>query len=116
MRLLFLIHALAHGGAERVTCTLANHWSRKGWQVTIVTVASEPVDFYELNPAIRRLSLNLASEPSNALVGLWNNVRRIRMLRRTLRQVKPDVAVAMMTTVSILLAIAACGMSNMKVI
>src|SRR5215471_15668957 len=106
MKLLFLTHALTHGGAERVTSTLANYWARKGWDVTILTVASKQLDFYELDANVRRLEMNLASDGGNPLVGLWNNIRRIRKLRKTLKQVRPDAAVAMMTTVGVLLAVA----------
>lgn len=116
MKLLLFIYSLCNGGAERVTASLANHWSRKGWQVTILTVAVERLDFYELDPAVRRISLDLASDGGNVLTGLWNNIRRIRMLRRVLKQAKPDIALSMMTTANVLLALAACGMADISTI
>jgi hypothetical protein len=59
-------------------------------------------DFYELNPAIRRISLNLAADSGNALVGLAQNQRRVIALRRELRRFSPDVALGMMTGVNVL--------------
>ncbi len=113
MRILFFIHSLSSGGAERVTANLANHWAAKGWEVFIVTLASQELDFYDLHPRVQRITLGLAGESRNAAVGMWNNLRRIYALRRVLRRVRPQVAVAMMTTANVLLAIAAWGLSNL---
>jgi len=55
MRLLFFIHSLSGGGAERVTVNLANHWAAKGWQITIVTLAPLSFNFYKLDPAVERI-------------------------------------------------------------
>jgi glycosyltransferase involved in cell wall biosynthesis len=115
MKLLLFIYSLGNGGAERVTANLANYWARKGWQVTILTLADGP-DFYELHPAVRRMSLSSASDGGNVLLGVWNNLRRIRMLRRALKQLKPDVALAMMTSANVLLALAARGMRDVTAI
>jgi hypothetical protein len=60
MRLLIYIHSLENGGAERVVSNLANYWVAIGWDVTVVTVASHSTDFYVLDPAVKRYSLNLA--------------------------------------------------------
>lgn len=112
MRLLFFIHSLSSGGAERVTANLANHWAAKGWHITIVTLAPLSLDFYELHPAVRRTALELAGESQNVLAGLWNNLRRVRALRQVLRQVQPDIALALMSTANVILALATRGLTN----
>jgi glycosyltransferase involved in cell wall biosynthesis len=94
------------GGAERVTASLANYWAAKGWEITIVTLTPQSDDFYELSTAIKRVALELGGESSNVLVGLMHNVRRVLAVRRVLRDTKPDVALGMMTTANILLALA----------
>lgn len=104
---------MSSGGAERVTANLANYWSQQGRQVTILTLAGKGLDFYELHPAVNRISLNLVTERGNFLLGPWNNVRRIWMLRKVLKEVRPDVVVSMMTRANVLLALAASGISNM---
>ncbi|MDB5763092.1 MAG: glycosyl transferase [Herminiimonas sp.] len=113
MRLLFFIHSLGAGGAERVTASLANHWTAKGWDVTIVTLAPRAADFYELAPGVARIALNLAQESGDALTGSLRNIRRIAAVRASLRQVHPDVAVAMMTTANVILALAAAGLPGL---
>jgi len=98
------------GGAERVTANLANHWAGKGWEITVVTLAPRSLDFYELHPAVKRVSLGLGSDSANVVVGLWQNLRRVMAMRRVLRKVQPDIALGMMTTANVLLALAALGL------
>lgn len=110
MRLLIFIHSLHAGGAERVTANLANHWAGRGWQVTVATLTSEERDFYTLHPAVRRVALDVAGVSASALAAVGGNVQRIRAVRRMLKDVRPDVALAMMSTANILLALAAWGL------
>lgn len=116
MRLLIFIYSMSSGGAERVSASLANHWAAKGWEVTIVTLSQKSLDFYELHPAVKRTALELAGESANVLAGLWQNIRRVLALRRVLRQVQPDIALGMMTTANVLLALAAWGLPTLRTV
>lgn len=116
MRLLIFIHSLSSGGAERVTANLANHWAGKGWDIAVVTLAPSSHDFYELHPAVKRIALELAGDSSNGLAGLVQNLRRVIALRRVLRDIKPDIAIGMMTTANVLLALAAWGLPQLRAI
>ena len=121
MNLLIFTTSMACGGAERVTANLANHWADKGWNVSIVTLASIEMDFYELHPTVRRITLNLvrgnlARGSGNPLTAVINNLRRITTLRRVLRAVQPDIALAMMLSNNVLLALAAIGMRDITTI
>lgn len=107
MKLVIYIHSLSSGGAERVTATLANHWAQKDWYVVVVTVTGGGHDFYDLNERIRRIALSLAAESSNLFQAVLNNLHRIWTLRRILLQEKPDVAMSMMTTANVIMAISA---------
>jgi glycosyltransferase involved in cell wall biosynthesis len=114
--LLFFIQSLASGGAERVTANMANYWAKKGWAVTIVTMTGAELDFYELHPTIKRIPLNLQGRSSNQILGLLNNLKRIFALRRALKEVSPDVAIAMMSTASVVMAFAALGLKKIATI
>lgn len=116
MNLLFFISSLSSGGAERVTANLANYWAAKGWQITVVTLAPKGMDFYDLHPSVRRIALDLAGESGNPLIGLIRNLRRIRALRRVLREVQPDVALAMIHKVNVLLAFASRGLPGVAAV
>ena len=76
----------------------------------MVTVAPEGEDYYALNPAVRRISINLARPSYNMLDGLAQNVKRISALRRALLTWGPDVAIAMMDTACVTLSAAAQGL------
>lgn len=106
MKLCFFIYSLTLGGAERVAVTLANHWAAKGWQIVVITMASNQRDFYTLDPRIKRIALNNALESRNPGHALLNNLRRIYDLWAILRREQPDIAVSMMAGANIILAIA----------
>jgi len=112
MKILFFIHSLSCGGAERVTATLANYWAREGWDVGIVTLAPETQDFYKLHSSVRRVALDLAQESTHLLHGVANNMRRVAALRKILKIERPDVVVGMMTTASVLLGLAGLGINR----
>ncbi|WGJ16194.1 glycosyltransferase family 4 protein [Methylocapsa sp. D3K7] len=116
MKLLFFISSLSGGGAERVTVNLANHWASKGWRITIVTLAPVTDDCYALHPEIVRRSLSLIGSSRNIVDGLTRNLHRIRALRQVLLATEPDVAVGMMSTACVTLALAGWGLTKIEVI
>lgn len=111
-RLLIFISSLSSGGAERVTANLANYWAEKGWGITVVTLSDSTSDFYELSPSVQKIRLGLLQESTNPLMGVLNNLRRVRALRRVLRNTRPQVALAMMDKTNIVLSLAAWGLPN----
>jgi glycosyltransferase involved in cell wall biosynthesis len=56
--------------------------------------------------------LELAGESRNVVGGLWKNLHRVRALRQVLRQVQPDIALALMSTANVILALATRGVAN----
>jgi glycosyltransferase involved in cell wall biosynthesis len=115
-KILIFIYSMSSGGAERVTANLANYWARKGWDITIVTLASCDLDFYQLHLSVKRVALELAGNSENVLLGLKQNLCRILALRQVLRQIQPDIALGMMTGANVLLALAAFSLSNLRTI
>ncbi|MAT50404.1 MAG: glycosyl transferase [Porticoccaceae bacterium] len=106
MKLLFYLYSLSAGGAERVTATLANYWAGKGWSITVVTTTGRELDFYTLEPAVKRIALETAGNSSGALQALVNNGRRVAALAQVLRHERPEIAIGMMATANATLAIA----------
>jgi len=111
MHVLICIHSLGNGGAERMAGELANGWARAGRTVTLVTLEDADVDFQCLDPAVRRLALAVSGNSGGWGAAIYNNWRRVRALRQVLRRQRPDVALAMMTTSAVLLAIASAGLT-----
>jgi glycosyltransferase involved in cell wall biosynthesis len=116
MRLVIFIYSLNSGGAERVTANLANYWIKKEWDITILTLTPKELDYYHLDPKVKRLSLMLSSESNGICSAIFNNIRRISALRRTLRLIKPSVALSMMSTANILLALSTIGLKDITLV
>lgn len=110
MRLTIVIHSLSSGGAERVAANLANAWAERGWAVSLVSLAPESLDFYRLSPRVRRKALDVAGSSSGLLGALRANARRVRALRRTLRELEPEAVLAMAHTTAVLAILAARGL------
>lgn len=108
-RVLLFIHSLHGGGAERVAVDLSAHWARAGRDVMVVTQAGKEDDAYALDPRVSRAVLNTVGE-GGGLRGIWSNVRRVRALRRVMREFRPDIVLGMMTTASVLAVIAGAGL------
>ena len=91
MKILFYINTLGHGGAERVMSNLANEFSKKDYDVTLVT--SFPCEWeYPLTDRVRRI--NLVNE---RVVGFFKrNIVLTRALRKVVKSEKPDVVVSFM--------------------
>lgn len=111
MRIAFVIPGLGPGGAERIASLLCNFWAAQGHSVTLITFeAVDALPFYSLHQrvAIRRLEtpagrLGLATK-------LATNVRRVRRLRKLLRELRPDTIVAFTTDANVVSLCAACGL------
>ena len=111
MRIAMTIHALFGGGAERLMSQLAARWSEAGHEVHLITWSTPDSDQYKVPAEVVRHGLNLLSVSPNRLRGLLANVKRVRMLRRTLRSIQPDRIVSFCDQMNIVTLQAARGMS-----
>lgn len=106
MRIAFLIRSLSGGGAERAAVSLAGAMARRAHTVTLlVLMGDEP--FYTLDPSVRVLYMDLESH-ENAVGSARDLLRRLYVLRRTVRTEKPDVLVGMSYAMSTY-AVLACA-------
>jgi GalNAc-alpha-(1->4)-GalNAc-alpha-(1->3)-diNAcBac-PP-undecaprenol alpha-1,4-N-acetyl-D-galactosaminyltransferase len=107
MRILLAIPSLRCGGSERVMTTLATHWLRRGYDVSLATFESPETDFFAVDPAARRFVLG---ETGAAGVGwLAANRDRVRALRSAVRQSRADVVLSFLYTMNLLAVVAARG-------
>lgn len=106
----FVISSLTLGGAERVVASLADYWSARGHDVTVISMSSRAADFYQTSPAVHRIWLDLAGDSGAVGAAVSANFKRIVALRAALRRLKPDVAIAFMTEANVLLGLAAIGL------
>ena len=111
MHILIVIHSLGLGGAERVTAHLSRLWIAAGHRVTIATISAGGA-FYGVDPSVRVVVLGLARESRGIVDAALGNLLRLRAIRAMIRSLKPDVTIGMMTTASVLVALAGLGLPS----
>lgn len=66
MKILFVIHDLCHGGAEKVLVNLANHMNKSKFDVTILSLFSGGINEQFLSPEVRLLHGHNLMLPGNS--------------------------------------------------
>lgn len=98
MKITFFISALIGGGAEHVTCKMANYLVGAGHRVSILTMA-ETASYY-LAPQVLTSSLLEKGEGGNAVKSFF---LRIKRLKRYLKTNDCDIYIVMLPITTILL-------------
>ena len=113
MRILLIISSLSSGGAERVLTNLANTLSQK--HDVIILTFSKDAPFYVLSENITHIKLDLLKESKNILSSVKNNIKRIFILKKIMKDINPDVNISFMTNTNIL-SIIATKLNHQKII
>lgn len=116
MRVSLVISSLAAGGAERVLSLMANYWVTTGWAVTVLTFddGAQP-PFFDLNVGVQHWALGVRGDSPTIAVALWNNLRRIVVLRNAVHQSRPDAVVSFGEKTNVVTVLATRGL-GLKVI
>ncbi len=106
MRISFFIGSMIRGGAERVISLLANHYCRSGWNVDIVLLLANKVE-YDLDEKIHIVDLT-ASGNSYAQKALsW-----LPKIRAYLKEKKPERVVSFVARINALVLTASVGLKT----
>ncbi|MXU65226.1 glycosyltransferase family 4 protein [Oceanomicrobium pacificus] len=99
MRLVFILSGLSAGGAEKIIALLAAHRMERGDEVHVVAMyCPEEGPYFPLPDGVKVHVLDRGAVQGGR--GLqW---RRLRFIRRTLREIAPDVAVSFLTKINVL--------------
>lgn len=89
MNIMFSTGCLKKGGAERVISNLANYFIKHNNVSIVTTVKGE--QYYELDKNINVYTLDGDYNISNFLI---KNIKRIRNLKRIIKEIKPDIVVS----------------------
>ncbi|RVA36170.1 glycosyltransferase family 4 protein, partial [Mesorhizobium sp. M7D.F.Ca.US.004.03.1.1] len=108
---LIVLPGLGAGGTEHVVNVLANQWAARGWLVTLVTFeAPGPPPYYHFDPAVRIVRLGLPQVKRSRTRAIVAGVRRIFLLRRTLKILAPDVTLSFLTRTNVMSLAASRGL------
>lgn len=108
--LTLVVHALHGGGAERVAATMASQWAAHGDHVTVITLAAVDSDAYPLDSRVTRIGLDWMRRSRSPLHAVWNNLRRLGAVRRSLQAADPTVIVSLTDQINVLTLLAARGL------
>ena len=111
-----VIESLRGGGAQHVASALANHWSRTGIAVTVVTLLPAGTDFFRLDPAINRIVVPDPGASSNPLTAIVSNIVRIARLRAVLKACSAGTIVSFVGSMNILTVLASRGLGKRVII
>jgi GalNAc-alpha-(1->4)-GalNAc-alpha-(1->3)-diNAcBac-PP-undecaprenol alpha-1,4-N-acetyl-D-galactosaminyltransferase len=115
LRIALAIHSLFGGGAERLMSQLAARWAAAGHEIHLVTWSTSETDQYSVPSEVQRHGLDLLGESSSVWRALWANVGRVRTLRRTLRQIQPDLVLSFCDQMNVV-ALQAAGKLSIPVV
>ena len=105
------------GGAERVLSDMANYWARRNWRITLATWSGpETEDFYAIDPAVRRVWLDVRSADISILKKIRSNLMLVRNLRRLIRDVNPDAVLSFIDRSNVQTIVATIGLDVRVVI
>lgn len=105
----FVLPSLGMGGAERVASELSSEFIKKGLNVKFFLLDNEEI-CYNIDKKIQVKFLQFNSKENKII----KNLRRIKKLRRELKQNKIDIVISFITS-SDFLTILATRMTNIKV-
>jgi len=111
MKIVLVISSLTSGGAERVLTTLANYWSEKGWEVTILAILSHDKNFYKLHENIQLKSLDIRYKNS-----ILNTLWYFYGIRNVVKEENPDYVISFISAINIFTLIALIGLKQPVII
>lgn len=110
MKISFIIGTMSGGGAERVISVLANWFSKKGYDTSVIAIIEDNIS-YELDPNIKYYANQF-----NNFKRLKRVANRYSFTKRTLRDIQPDVVISFTTEINIYALIASLGLKSKVII
>ncbi len=104
----FVLGSMRRGGAERVISILANHYTKKGWNVDILLLLSGDCE-YELDPNIQLYSF---SDEQKSRLGMLPNW--LKKIRGYVKANRPDIILSFAARINIIMYFATLGMKTKK--
>ncbi len=105
MNICFCVDSMGSGGAERVVANLSSFFIESHEDVSIImTSVKEKKSFYALNEKVKLFCI---CEGSNKKI---NPIKRIKLLKKTIKHINPDVVISFLPHVNVYTAFALKGL------
>lgn len=107
MKLTLVISSLSAGGAERVISMMANYWAAKGNRITLLSLEnSREPPFFDLHPSVIHRPLGIAGASASPIQGIINNLKRVRVIRRAIKESLPEAIISFLSRTNVLALLA----------
>lgn len=106
MKILFIIHALTGGGAERVMATLMNNLCQRGYDICLLTDTETPFAF-DIDTRIELI--NLRQPCPNDIHDIRRKFWGYYIIRKVAKEMECDLAVSFLTEMNCTAALALMG-------
>ena len=110
MKIMFINASLTDGGSERAMTLIANQLARLGHDVSMLLIR-EKERTYEIDPGINLIQLRYPSKSKIRILP-----RRLRLIRKHAKAIRPDCVVSFMWEVNVMALMATVGLKSRKVI
>lgn len=110
-----LIHSLDGGGAERVMAGLSSRLAEKGHQVSLITLDDGSTDRHQCSATVKRHPLKVMADSSGWWSAATNTISRMRSIRRSLDEIRPDVLLSFCDRTNILAVLSAGHLAGLSV-
>jgi GalNAc-alpha-(1->4)-GalNAc-alpha-(1->3)-diNAcBac-PP-undecaprenol alpha-1,4-N-acetyl-D-galactosaminyltransferase len=111
-----VISDLHGGGTQRVIANLATAWTDAGYRLCLISHACAKEDFFVLPDDVTRVVMGQSGDSNNIFLAIWNNLKRLRALRKALRDSGAPVVVSFIAANNILSILACIALGKRLVI
>ena len=109
-RIVFIIGSMSRGGAERVISILSDEYVKRGWQVDILCLLSNRVE-YPIHPNVHVYDLSGQTESRWRRFPGW-----LKSIRCYVKRKQPDVVVSFVARINIITQLATLGLRTNLVV
>ena len=112
MKLLFFIHGLSGGGAERVMATIMNALVEQGHRIRVVYTEGVKKPVYELNTSIEQIYMAEAIAVTTTILNkIYRHIWKFPAIRKETKRYNPDVVISFIRSLNndVLLALLGSG-------
>ncbi len=113
--IIIVISAMNMGGSQRVVSILSNHWSKKGYSVSVISTNSGDKSIhFKFNQNIKLI--NLGNIPIFSSIKYLNYLWKLFLLRRAIKHTQSDIVISFLTSINIATTLATIGLKSNLII
>ena len=110
-RITLVIANFGWGGAQKIMAVMANYWAERGWHVTYMSLDEQRCEaFFPIHETVELVPLGVRQHTKSVVQAVWQNVKRLIVLRRAIRDSRPDVVISFLSVTNLRVLLASLGL------